>query len=207
MWRLLLGLLGGLTAGCAGRGLQDDGFRERLRRGCDSVEHCERLAADAEIRIQQCRPNTIGHIRCDDAQADLINARLLLTQHRREREERQQARLEQQRRERERALAVEKRTREREEAERQRMEKERQARLETEREAKATEQAILAEEQQKERLRLLGRSGRDRELRQCYKTGRHDCRALLLSLLSVAESEAEKRALVALDQQLAGGAL
>jgi hypothetical protein len=199
-------IVGGFLFGCAGA-MQDDGFRARVARGCDSVEHCERLAADAEIRAQTCRPNTIGYVRCSDAQTDIINARVLLQGARDQRTQRQQARVEQQRKEKERAEAVEKRTRDREEAERLRVESEKRARAEREVQARETEKALLTEEAEAERLKLLGRAGRDRELRLCYKAAKESCRSLLQALLGVADSDSEKRALVSLDQQLAGRAL
>lgn len=186
-----------LSLGCAGLAWQDDGFRDRLRRGCDSVEQCERLAADAEIRAQRCRPNTIGHLACDDARADIINARILVQRQRDAQAQLQAAREAQQKRE-----------LQQQEAERLRLEKEKRSRFETARTARETEQALLQEEQraaaETERLKLLGRAGRDRELRRCYKTAGESCRGVLQALLAVAESEAEKRALVALDQELAG---
>jgi hypothetical protein len=189
-----------LALGCAGLGYQDDGFRDRLRGGCDSVEQCERLAADAEIRAGRCRPNTIGYLRCDDAKADMINARVLVQRQRDAQAQLQAAREAQQRAE-----------LQRQEAERLRLETEKRSRIETVRTARETEQALLQEEQravaETERLKLLGRAGRDRELRRCYKSGEVSCRVVLQALLEVADSEAEKRALVALDQQLAGGSL
>lgn len=164
------------------------------------MEQCERLAADAEIRAESCRPNTIGHLRCDDARADIINARLLVQRQRDAQAQLQAAR-----------EAQLKREQQQQEAERLRLENEKRSRIETARMAHETEQALIQEEQlaatETERLRLLGRAGRDRELRRCYKAGEERCRGVLQSLLAVAESEAEKRALVALDQELAGRAL
>lgn len=51
--------------------MQEDGFREKLTRPCSTVEACDELEAEASRRVQGCKENTVGYVRCADARADL----------------------------------------------------------------------------------------------------------------------------------------
>ena len=54
---------------------QEDGFRERVQAGCLSASSCRSLLDEAQARVQRCRPNTMGFVRCDEATADARVAR------------------------------------------------------------------------------------------------------------------------------------
>lgn len=56
---------------------QTDDYPEKLRRGCGSVAQCRVLEVEAQGRVDRCKENTVGYIRCDDARADLRVARSL----------------------------------------------------------------------------------------------------------------------------------
>lgn len=130
--------LAGLT-GCAAAFLQTDDFPAKLQAGCSSEEHCHRLVAEAKGRTARCQANTIGYIRCSDAQADLEIARALLEEKVRQREEieKRKAAAEQEEREREREEQEEAREEER---------RRREAQERSERTQKQTERDILADE-------------------------------------------------------------
>lgn len=61
----------GTLANCAAAFGQTDDFPEKLKRGCETEEQCNRLVVEAQARRAKCQPNTIGYIRCGDADADL----------------------------------------------------------------------------------------------------------------------------------------
>lgn len=203
-------ILAAAAAGCATMALQTDDFPERLGKGCLDVAKCELLVADAQARVARCQPNTIGYIRCSDARADLQVASTLLDQRRREVETRERVAREAVARADLQAQQANYERRHKEEAEATRREFEHRQQMETAAIAERTERDLLERERREkdeaaelERLRLLGRAGRDRELRDCYREAGGLCRALLVKLLEVADNDAEKRALVALDQKLA----
>jgi hypothetical protein len=52
---------------------QDDGFRVRLADGCRSEARCESLRPEAQRRVNECMPNSIGYVRCTDARSDLFD--------------------------------------------------------------------------------------------------------------------------------------
>src|SRR5690348_10962519 len=85
--------------GCASVFLQTDDFPDKLKQGCDSLESCEQLETEAKARVARCQDNTIGYIRCSDANADLTVAssyanrwRLKVQREDQERREREQRR-------------------------------------------------------------------------------------------------------------------
>lgn len=77
-WILAFLLVCLLQTGCAALFLQTDAFPEKLAGGCSTEEACQRLVGEAESRVVRCQPNTIGYIRCADAEADANQARRLL---------------------------------------------------------------------------------------------------------------------------------
>jgi hypothetical protein len=78
----VLGVIATLCIGvaCAPQAVlgQDDGFRAKIPTGCATREGCAQLRVEAEARVSQCRSNTVGVVRCDDARADLqdVDARI-----------------------------------------------------------------------------------------------------------------------------------
>ena len=56
---------------CAAAFGQTDNFPDKLKLGCDTEVQCKRLVTEAEARKAKCQPNTIGYLRCADAEADL----------------------------------------------------------------------------------------------------------------------------------------
>jgi hypothetical protein len=75
--------------GCATLYMQDDGFRQELAKGCTTEAACQALSEKAAARLQRCEPNTVGRVKCSDAQADDRQARSLLAPYAREREARE----------------------------------------------------------------------------------------------------------------------
>jgi hypothetical protein len=69
---LFLALL--LTGACSKVFLQDDGFAQKLQAGCSDEAACLRLQVEAQQRIVRCQPNTVGYVRCSDAEADKLLA-------------------------------------------------------------------------------------------------------------------------------------
>jgi hypothetical protein len=76
--------------GCAAAFGQTDGFPEKLKNGCGTEQDCERLATEADARVSRCQNNTIGYIRCSDAEADRSIARGLLEERKKARQEKEQ---------------------------------------------------------------------------------------------------------------------
>ena len=196
-----LGFLSGLAAfvlsGCAAAFLQTDDFPAKLDRGCPDQASCRRLVDEASARVARCQDNTVGYVRCADARADLEIARGYWDEKERERVD-----------ELNRQAALDfKKQREAQEAERLAAEQHRrdmervaiEERQEAHR-ARIAEQAA-AHERELEPLRLLGKPGRQAELRACHDSS-SSCQGLLERLLEVAEDDPEKSALVHLDQDL-----
>lgn len=77
--------------GCASAFGQTDAFPEKLKGGCKSEVECRRLVTEAKARVTKCQPNTIGYIRCGDAQADLEIAQGYLRELEIQRAEREKA--------------------------------------------------------------------------------------------------------------------
>jgi len=183
---------------------QTDDFPDKLKAGCPTSDRCEVLVTEARARVERCQPSTVGYIPCSDAKADLTLAESMLA--RVQRFEKEQAD-----RQRERQTQAEQRERQWQLERQEREEKARREQQEIGQAASAAQQEIAAQEQaeaaEKTRLTLLGKAGREKELRQCYAERRTDCRDLLARLLPIADSEAEQKKLVALDQKLAGAAL
>ena len=67
-------VLSAVTVGCSTVFLQNDGFKSKLAAGCPTEDRCEALVEEATKRLDGCRDNTIGYVRCDDARADLQKA-------------------------------------------------------------------------------------------------------------------------------------
>lgn len=188
-----------LSAGCASVFLQSDGFAEKLQTGCADGKACRGLVAEAEARVQRCKPNTLGYIRCDDARADLMLAKSLLKE-----QEADEARAERERRERG-ALLEEKRREERQAA--QAAARAEEARLAEERQRLHREelQRRAAEQHAREidRLRYLGKTGREAELEACHDgEAVAGCTEILDKLLEAAGDDSERSSLAQLDQKL-----
>lgn len=83
----LAAFLGSLVGAC-GADLfgQDDGFHQKLLAGCRTEEDCVRLRAEAQARVLDCEPNTIGRVRCGEANADRARADALVAERRRQEE-------------------------------------------------------------------------------------------------------------------------
>lgn len=61
---------------------QDDGFRkQKLGHPCGSIEKCEDLEIEAQRRVEGCKANTVGYVRCSDARADLQTVRAWKRRH------------------------------------------------------------------------------------------------------------------------------
>lgn len=71
---LAAGLVALLTASCSKVFLQDDGFAEKLAAGCPDENACRHMQVEAAQRVRRCQPNTVGYVRCADAEADKILA-------------------------------------------------------------------------------------------------------------------------------------
>ncbi|HET9959635.1 MAG TPA: hypothetical protein VFQ61_34320 [Polyangiaceae bacterium] len=66
------------ASACSTVFLQNDGFRSKLAGGCQTEDACSTLVDEASERIDHCKDNTIGYVRCQDATADLDEAKALL---------------------------------------------------------------------------------------------------------------------------------
>jgi hypothetical protein len=73
---LLAAVLGVAACGPAFWG-QDDGFRAGLPASCATTAQCGALETAARTRVDECAPNTIGKVRCDDAQRDLAHVQAM----------------------------------------------------------------------------------------------------------------------------------
>lgn len=54
---------------------QTDGFRDQIADRCKTEASCEDADLEARRRMRECKPNTIGQVRCSDAQADIEEVR------------------------------------------------------------------------------------------------------------------------------------
>ncbi len=71
-------LVAALVMSCSTIFLQEDGFRSKLAQGCHTEEACRALVDEASKRVDHCQSNTIGYVRCEDANADLGSATAML---------------------------------------------------------------------------------------------------------------------------------
>lgn len=182
---------------------EDSAFTRRVNAGCEELEACQRLEAAAEWRATDC------FVGCAARAAEHRMARFLLYRaeerlavraHYRQRE--QAERLEQQTARAEqldlwqRERAARRDTAEREHRRRLQLEQLKQDRLERR----------LAEERQRrvEYLALLGAEGRAKRLRRCVATP-PGCALVISELLDAASTDAEKRSLAELHEQLLAG--
>jgi hypothetical protein len=203
----LCGLPALLLVACAEAFGQTDGFPEQLKAGCNTEDQCKQLVAQARARQARCRDNTIGYVRCSDAQADHEIATALLQRKVDAREKVEADQLAHQRElqnEEEKARRDERYNEQKaaEEAELKRRD-DAVAEVKAEHDAKVAKAAKVVADQQ-ERLRLLGPDGRAVELKQCLHDSTEGCDAVLMALMAVADSDAEKAGLVKLDQKLRG---
>ena len=83
----------GLLTGCAAAFGQTDTFPEKLQQGCKTEQECQRLVTEADARVSRCKDNTIGYIRCSDAQADQKIAIGYLREHQQKHESEEKKRL------------------------------------------------------------------------------------------------------------------
>jgi len=60
-----------LVPGCAAALGQDDGFKQKLKH-CKDKESCEALLREATARKANCKDNTVGYVRCGDAEQDRL---------------------------------------------------------------------------------------------------------------------------------------
>jgi hypothetical protein len=49
---------------------QEDDLRPRIPTGCRTLDTCLQLQEEAQRRLSECQPNTMGYERCTDARAD-----------------------------------------------------------------------------------------------------------------------------------------
>jgi hypothetical protein len=201
---LWLALFGCVAVGCAFQfGSPDTGFARRLELGCEELEQCRRLEAEASLRLADC------WVLCGDRAIERQLASFLryrseerqaVREHYRQRgeAERQEARRlrEQEADESRRAQAARAQAAEREHQQRLELERLRQAQVER----RATEQ----HRRRVSYLSVLGAEGRVRHLRRCEKAGA-GCDGLILELLDAAGNADEKRSLAELHERLAAG--
>jgi hypothetical protein len=64
--------------GCKAAFGQTDGFSQKAAQGCTTEPQCQDFVLEAQARVDTCRENTMGYIRCDDARADLGRVQMLL---------------------------------------------------------------------------------------------------------------------------------
>lgn len=194
---LLALLLGGASWSGASALLShsgDSAFSRRIGAGCEELEPCLSLEAEAERRMDAC---SLG---CGRAAAELAAARQMrfrseerhaVREHYRERERSEQV-------ERQRELDERREQWQRERAVRaEEAARERQHRLELERSRQAHSDRRAAEERQRRvgYLTLLGPAGRALRLKRCLEKSRERCDALTLDLLDAAQDDRERRAL------------
>jgi hypothetical protein len=162
---------------------QTDDFPEKLKAGCPTKQRCQDLVVEAQARTVRCEPNTIGRIRCDDAQADLLSAKQLLDRwddwERKRAEEKAQKSATEEQFVLEREIA----------AQRRKHEEERTRAL---LEAKVAEQ----ERQEAEYIRLSSPDRRMARLIKCYWSNENNCPSTLDRLLEATSDIDEKRRLV-----------
>ncbi|HEX4341316.1 MAG TPA: hypothetical protein VH062_35655 [Polyangiaceae bacterium] len=178
--------------GCASVFLQTDDFPDKLKQGCDSLDSCEHLETEAKARVERCQENTIGYIRCSDANADLTVASSYAEKWR-EKVQRDQQELAERERKKEQALQV---------AEQQRREHLREsaelaAQEQRENERRSREAQVTAAKQAErdkaaEYIRLLGPSGREQRIRTCVKDyGPGNCAEMVMQISDAIGDEKE----------------
>jgi hypothetical protein len=213
-------LLAGLAGLAAWRWLgSDDSFAERLSQGCEQLEPCRQLEAEAARREQSC------WLGCGRELSDHRMARLLryraeersaVREHYRQRDDAERS---EQQLEREQKLADWQREQAAHSAE---AEREQRERLELERlRQDRIDQRLQAERQRRiSYLALLAPAARAERLEQCYVNparaaegaapaqaghGPAGCEALVLDLVEAAAESAEKRKLAELNEKLLHG--
>jgi hypothetical protein len=195
---LLLGAVACGALGLAQARAGDSAFTRRVEAGCEELEPCRTLVAEAERRMDECT------FFCSGAAAGFRDARTQLhraeerqavrdhyrERERTERESRESLRAQKldawQRREKTRAEVAEREHRERLELERLRQDHADQRRLE--------ERARRAHY-----FTSLGPEGRDKRLKRCLALGER-CDGLALELVEAATDDAEKRSLGELNE-------
>src|SRR5689334_20349495 len=200
-------LLIGLAGLAAWRALgSDDSFAERLSQGCEQLEPCRQLEAEAARREQSC------WLGCGRQLSDHRMARLLryraeersaVREHYRQRDDAERS---EQQSEREQKLADWRREQAAHSAE---AEREQRERLELERlRQDRIDQRIQAERQRRiSYLALLAPAARAERLEQCYSAPARaagaapGCEALVLDLVEAAAEGAEKRKLAELNEK------
>jgi hypothetical protein len=199
-------LAGALLAGAGWGGTwamthaAEDAFARRIDLGCEELEPCQRLEAEAERRLEECS------LSCGRAAAEYRATRLM----RYRAEERRAVR--DHYRERERAEQLERQgQRERQLDDWQRREaaradeaaRDRQHELELERLRQAHADRRLAEERQRRQnyYAALGSGGRAQRLKHCL-TNSERCDALVLELLEATRDDTERRKLAELNEGL-----
>ena len=182
----------GVTSARAHSG--DSAFSRRLGAGCEELEPCLLLEADAERRVDECS------LSCGRATAELATVRQMrfraeerraVRDHYRERE--RAADVERQR---QRAELRDERQRERE-ARAEEASRQRQHELELERLRQEHIERRLADERQRRMAyyAALGAKGRALRLERCLEKSRERCDALTLELLDAARDDEERRTL------------
>lgn len=171
----------------------DSAFSHRVAAGCEELEPCRSLEAEAERRMEGCS------LMCGDTAAEYKAARLM----RYRAEERLAVRAHYQERDRTERLERElQRARQvddwqrREAARSDQAEREREHQLELERLRQAHVDRRLSEERQRRQnyYSALGPEGRAQRLKHCL-AGSQRCDALVLDLLEAAAGDAERRKL------------
>jgi hypothetical protein len=176
----------------------DSAFSRRVAAGCEELEPCRSLEAEAERRMDGCS------LWCGEAAAEHRAARLM----RYRAEERLAVRAHYQ--ERDRAERLEQQTQRarqvddwqrREAARSDQAERERQHQLELERLRQAHVDRRIAEERQRRQgyYSALGPEGRTERLKHCL-VGSERCDALVLDLLEAAAGDSERRKLAELNE-------
>jgi hypothetical protein len=172
----------------------DSAFSRRIGAGCEELEPCLSLEAEAERRLDAC---ALG---CDREAAELAAARQMrfraeerraVREHYRERERDEQAERQRERDQQRAAWQRERAARAEEAA------NERQHRLELERLRQQHIDRRVAEERQRRvgYLAVLGPEGRALRLKRCLEKSKDRCDALTLDLLDAARDDDERRAL------------
>jgi hypothetical protein len=180
----------------------DSAFSRRIGAGCEELEPCLSLEAEAERRLDAC---SLG---CDRAAAQLTAARQMrfraeerraVREHYRERERTEEI-------ERQRQLDERREQWQRERAARaEEAAREQHHRLELERLRQEHIDRRIAEERQRRvsYLSLLGPEGRALRLKRCLEKSHERCDALALDLLDAARDDKERRALAEANEGIA----
>jgi hypothetical protein len=171
----------------------DAAFSRRIAAGCEELEHCQQLEAEAEARVDRCsfacgvaaseyRAARVMRFRAEERRAVRDHYRERDRVERLERDMRRATRLDDwQRREAARA----------EEAERDRRH---QLELERLRQAHADRRRAEERERRQSYFATLGREGRAKRLEHCLSVNER-CDTLVLDLLDAARDDAERREL------------